>query len=634
MASIFSINQLNINECNAMIEELKSLDPSIEKKVDHVMKATSVDLIKALEYVVIDNPILWAKVYLNWTCRDYQFPILLEGKKSKQLVLRLGRRLGKTDSMCVLILWYAYTQINKGPNDQYNILILTPYETQIDLIFDRLKQLIDGSPLMTNMLSREIHHRKEFSNGTIIVGLTAGASSGNSGSNNTRGQRADILVFDEVDYIGSSQLTNAINIRNEAPERIKIIAASTPSGKHEEFYKWCIDSSRSYKPKKDDINNFRFTGYTKTEAKDTGEKGNGWTEIYAPSVVNKELLKINPDTKQTYLQDIKDELSELRYEQEVMAMFGDEELGVYQKIYIQKAIEEGKRINHKYVNKLDSNSFNKFLRNKTGPRILGVDWDKYQSGTTFVALELDKLYINENGVHEPKFKVLFRIEIPKSSFTYVNAVNKIVELNDVYDFDWIAVDRGYGETQIELLHKYGIENPHTGLHDKVIGYQFGQKLEVRDPHTMQKDKKPLKPFMVNNSVVVFEKCKIVLDPTDKILREQLESYRIKSISTTGVPTFTDENEHAIDALNLCLLIFEQKYGTLLKTVISSRILSVDEFKRNEDMLERGLDFSNNEEASTLIYYSPKTRHSSYSRTSAFGGYGNSSSSGMFRRGSF
>ena len=374
---IYSINQLSEAEARLMMQELKKFDKNLEKKVNKVMKEAGANLINALEYVVTSSPILWAKVYLNWEARGYQFPILNEGKKSRQMVLRLGRRLGKTDSMCVLILWYAYTQINKGPNNQYNILILTPYETQIDLIFDRLKQLIEGSPLLQGMMSREIHHRKELSNGSIIVGMTAGASSGNSGSNNTRGQRADLIIFDEVDYIGSSQITNAINIKNEAPERIRVIAASTPSGKHEEFYKWCVGSSRRYAPKKEDIDNFRFTEYVVTDAKDSGEKGNGWTEIYAPSVVNKELLKINPDTKQTYLQDLKDELSELRYDQEVMAEFGDEELGVYQKLYINKAVEEGKRVKHTYSNKLDGPSFDECILNRhNNIRILGVDWDK------------------------------------------------------------------------------------------------------------------------------------------------------------------------------------------------------------------------------------------------------------------
>ena len=186
-----SITELTEQECLALIDELKGIDNIIEDRVTLVVSSAGASIQEALEYVVTNSPILWAKVYLNWTCRDYQFPILMEGKRAKQLVLRLGRRLGKTDSMCILIWWYAYTQLNKGPNEQYNILILTPYETQVDLIFDRLKQLLQGSPLLESMVTRSIHHRYELSNGTIITGLTAGASGGTGGSNNTRGQRAD-----------------------------------------------------------------------------------------------------------------------------------------------------------------------------------------------------------------------------------------------------------------------------------------------------------------------------------------------------------------------------------------------------------------------------------------------------------
>lgn len=186
MAVIQNINQLSETQSKQLIQELKALDHLLDKRVDFVVKQTASSLSESLEYVVMSSPALWAKVYLNWTCRDYQIEIMNQGKKSKSTVLRLGRRLGKTDSMCVLILWHAYTQINKGPNNQYDILIITPYETQVNLIFDRLHQLIDISPLLQGMISRDIHHRIELSNGTKIVGLTAGSRSG-SGAANTRG---------------------------------------------------------------------------------------------------------------------------------------------------------------------------------------------------------------------------------------------------------------------------------------------------------------------------------------------------------------------------------------------------------------------------------------------------------------
>lgn len=65
-----------------------------------------------------------------------------------------------------------------------------------------------------------------------------------------------------------------------------------------------------------------------------------------------------------------------------------------------------------------------------------------------VCIEYDPLFINKFGQREPKFIVLFRIEIPKSRFTYTEAVEKIIELNDLINFDHIAIDRGYGKYKL------------------------------------------------------------------------------------------------------------------------------------------------------------------------------------------
>lgn len=468
-----NILQLSDIEGKDLLQELETKFGKVKDKVKTIEKI-GCKFLEALEYVVVNNPMLWAYVYLDWTVRDYQKPIIYEGRDSKTLVLRLGRRLGKTDCMCVLILWYAYTQMNKGDNGQYNVLIIAPYELQVDLIFTRLKQLINRSPLLQDVISRSIHHRYEFKNGSIIQGITAGASNSNSGGNSTRGQAADVIFIDEVDYVGSAQITNIINIRNEAPKRIKIIAASTPCGKHEEFYKWCTNASKKYAPPQEDIDNFEFNGYKVKDCKDTGEQGNGWTEIYAPSIVNKELLEINEDTGQTYLQDIKDELSELRYEQEVMARFGDQEMGVYQKRFINAAIQEGIRVDYRYIDTNNLDEIADFVRYRTGITVLGVDWDKYNSDTTLVGVYLDKTFINKDGVLEPKFKVIFREQIARSEFTYVNAMNRIIHLNELFDFDWISIDRGYGEIKLNIIYIFLIIlcNNRNNINIPIITYKY------------------------------------------------------------------------------------------------------------------------------------------------------------------
>lgn len=132
-----------------------------------------------------------------------------------------------------------------------------------------------------------------------------------------------------------------------------------------------------------------------------------------------------------------------------------------------------------------------------------------------------------------------------------------------------------------MLHKYGLENPESGLADKVRGYHFSEKIKVHDPYTMRKDMKHLKPFMVNNSVRVFENRKIMLQHDDKDFIEQLGAYRVKSISQSGLPVYSDENEHAIDALNLCLLAFEQNYGELFKQVLSHSVHAINGITMND-----------------------------------------------------
>lgn len=62
---------------------------------------------------------------------------------------------------------------------------------------------------------------------------------------------------------------------------------------------------------------------------------------------------------------------------------------------------------------------------------------KYGASSSILILDYDEDF--------GKFRVLKRVEVPKSEYSYDNAVNLIVELNEVYNPSWIYVDRGSGE---------------------------------------------------------------------------------------------------------------------------------------------------------------------------------------------
>lgn len=545
MAESVESEIIDLDMTNPWMEVAKQLQGLDESQLTSLgFTSDEIDMIQ-----VYTNPVEWAATHLKWFARDYQNKILQTGASAKQSVLRLGRRLGKTECMCILIWWHAFVQPNKGPNNQYDILIITPYETQVDLIFKRLEQLLDMSPELKASVKRDIKHTFELKNGTVIKGLTAGTKS-SSGAANTRGQRADLIVLDEVDYMGEDDITNILNIRNEAPERIKIVAASTPSGRRASFYKWCV-----------------------------GAPENGWREVYAPSTVNPEMLKFNPDTNRTYLEDLKEELTEIRYIQEVMAEFGEEAAGVYQKRHVDAAVELGRKlgiVNHT-VNPPE----------RRGPRILGVDWDKYGSSTNMASVE----YIKDLNI----FAQFNRVEIPRTEFTYDVAVQKIIELNNEFNYDYIYVDAGHGEAQIEQLKKYGLQHPETGLHKKIVRVNFSEKVSVFDPVSKVRDKKDIKPFMVNNTVLLFERGQFAFNPDDKHTIKQFEDYYVERFGINGRPIYTEENEHIHDCIILAIHGFTMRYNDFFKIKHASYIGRIENFSKTPaDLPIRDMDTPQNE----------------------------------------
>lgn len=373
-------------------------------------KADQVKLAK-----IMKDPVAWAQAFLRtfdpntgrivpWKARWYQVEMLQD--LSKKRVYRCGRRTGKTETMVVESLFHACTKRN------FRILIITPYENQVRLAFMRLNELIQESPVVKSLVvsNTKNPYMIKFSNDSAILGFTTGASSG-GGAASIRGQRADLIVMDEVDYMGEADFDSVMIIAGERPD-IRTVMSSTPTGKRSKFYQACTDPQM------------------------------GFIEHFHPSTHN-------PNWCDEMEAEFRATLSEQGYVHEVEAEFGVQNTGVFNKdsvdaakeyynysyapldYYQEAAIKRGDLIAPDMLmyDIRKPAPFNRF-------RTIGVDWDKYKETSSIVVLEFNERL--------QRFMVLKALSVPRSEYSYDKAVKTVIEYNEIYKPAMIYCDRGAG----------------------------------------------------------------------------------------------------------------------------------------------------------------------------------------------
>jgi intein/homing endonuclease len=183
------------------------------------------------------DPVTWASTFLDWHCIDPDGAIwkrktldgtlkglppyeesdhakrIKEGKSifnrpyqalmlrctSRRKIFRIGRQAGKSESLCVTILYNLFTHEN------FAIQVIAPYQSQIDLIFKRLGELMSGNPSLTNSIARSVkapNYQIALKNESYVIGFTAGTRSGQE-AGAARGQHANMLIFDECFVAGT-----------------------------------------------------------------------------------------------------------------------------------------------------------------------------------------------------------------------------------------------------------------------------------------------------------------------------------------------------------------------------------------------------------------------------------------------
>jgi replicative DNA helicase len=470
----------------------------------------------------VQDIVKFAKKYLQlpdgtqWEAREYQEKVLR--CTSRRKVLRIGRRTGKTDSVCVEICYYLFTQ------KKCRLLVVGPQKVHVEEIFGRVRAFIAANPLLADSVVHDIsapYYRLELSNGSELRGF-AGGTTGKKEGTSIRGQNADRIYIEECDYVDENALQGAIMPILHTTPTTTLVAFSTPSGFKSVYYSMCCDSP-AYKE-------YHYT------------------------------YKVLPHWKQVEAE--KSAFTEEQWNREYLANFGDAESGVYKPHYIDRA-----STNYEYSN---------MIRNPVWKYTIGTDWNEkhgteicvlgYNSIThTFQVVEALLIEKSEFTQLSGISKLLEMNKKWKPSFVYIDAGNGSTNYELLRKTAYENSSRDGDRDTARLLQI-------------LKRYDSGASIEIRDPVSQQKIKAPAKPFMVNSSVRLFEQNKIKISSFDHVLEKQLRNYIIERLTPTKTPVYGLSEpkvlDHRLDALNLAIVAFQLEFSDLHAQHVCTETASV------------------------------------------------------------
>jgi len=594
---------------------------------------------ETIEFIrILNSPSEWAQTFLrnpddpqqHLELRSYQKEVLDATKDNQQIVLRYGRRMGKTVVLCADALWWTAAQplatmynTNGTKPIPFDVLIMTPMDSQIKMIFDTLLDLIADSPFLKDMITavkrsdvNEIH----FSNGSVIKGMTLGISSANKGTS-VRGQSADLLLLDEADYIPREIMEQAVLPIASTKLTTKIRACSTPSGKREIFWEWCTKGSE--------------IGWWSRHYPSWHPDNPSWLSIEDAKAQG---LPITDSTEFKY----RSYTSEEAYTREYGAEFGEELQGVYKHKHINESL-----INY-FPNFDEPNVSNfdpKWEQTPGNKYVIGVDWNTYKNGGQVVVIEYCHMptfieYYNHDTNEQikidctGKIRLFYRKGVKSKDATQRETRNEIIRLMTHFNIDFVYVDYGAGDTNVEELTLYGRRNPTLGMARKLHVIDSGASSEHYDPVLQKTVKKRNKGLMINQSVLALEEGRMVLpkeEDTNHRLVAQMRGYTVKTVTARGDFTYEGE-DHVLDAFNLAVYGFYHQFGVLLKTSYDNKIKFLrntmyDEFNMRDNISSKPAILTQNDKPIRDPEAPPK-----YNRPRMVGGIGNNRGSNIFGSG--
>lgn len=458
----------------------------------------------------IVDPVVWARqncTHANgdpWIARDYQAYVMR--CTSNRKVLRISRRTGKTDMVSVEITYQMFTK--KGNR----ILVGGPQKVHVEEIINRIRGFIYRNPLLADEVVHDVsspYYQIELKNGSYVRGFALGTKGKTEGVG-VRGQNADRIYCDEMDYVDDKAIIGGLLPIIQTTPETSMTGFSTPTGFKSVYYKMCEEDPYY----KEFFYNYKVLPHYLIVERDRGS------------------------------------YTEEEWTHEMLAEWGTSESGVYKPSYVDRAMRV-----YNY----------EAMRPTHGWRyVIGADWnEKYGAQIVVVGENLSGGY----------YQVVEAVGVEKSEFTQLSSIQRLIEMTKKWRPSSVYVDAGNGSTNYELLKKmsYDQRMKHgdfvlAGLMDILKKYDSGASIQTKDPVTGQPTKTPAKPYMISASVRAFESDRVRISANDKELEQGLRNYIIERISPTGTPVYgmrdTTTKDHRLDAFHLAMVSFFIEYGGL------------------------------------------------------------------------
>lgn len=493
-----------------------------------------------LELIYQNYPSAWMEEHLvnpqqpdkPLELRDYQTTMINDRGKKK--IARCGRQLGKSASIQMMILYYGLKRKNS------KILVIGPQKTHVEEIFEACEELLSACPgLKQHVTSKKqpmqfVFKLPDGSRNRALF-MTTGEESGGKGVS-IRGKTANVLFVDEADYINDEVMEKVVIPTTNSYAKPFIWMSSTPTGR-KGFFRNTWDSGFYH--------TFHYAS-TNSPAWNTEKEA-----------------------------EIKASCTKMAYIHEYLAEWGDQEEGLFSKVDMAACSELSKitvandKVPEGIIRQYRLEDGDDVLDAAIKPtqRILGVDWNKAGNGTRIIWVDFDEQH---------NMWLRGKWNIDSAEFTQNKAMAKIVDLHEKYNFDHIMVDVGYGSTQIEDLHLYGLQHKETGLHKKVKAVRTDSQMEITDIATGEERKTYVKNFAVESLVRFMEQHRVRMPETENVgagktksdatIFDEMVEYVIEKYTANGRPVYKGKaGDHDLDAYMFTL------YGYLTEVIKTQKL---------------------------------------------------------------